>query len=73
MDRGALELKEYELITRELPPESIKVLKNHILVLYLFDFPTYPALKHNLIVEFEYNFTSQDSFYSFHENKDNIT
>ena len=59
----------HDLITRELPLESIKMLKNDILVLYLFDYTAYPPLKSNVAVEFEYNFTSQDSFYSFHENR----
>ena len=62
-------LNEYQLTTRQLPPPRIKLLKDDTIALYLFDFSSYPRIKNKVTVEFGFKFSTQDSFYTFHENK----
>ena len=62
-------LDEYGLETRQLPPKNIWLLNHDILAVYLFDYTSYPKLKDKVAVEFEYQFFNNMSFYTFHENK----
>ena len=73
-DKGPTEnvnliLKGYGLITRQLPPRKIKLLRNDVLVLYFFDYISYPPLQDNVTVDFDFKSYSKGSFYSIHENK----
>ena len=62
-------LNGYQLTTRQLPPSRILLLKDDILVLYLFDYTSHPPLKDEVTADFYFNFVNQYPFYTFHENK----
>ena len=66
-DQGVL--KGYQLVTRQLPPQRIKLLKDDILCLYLFDYTSYPHIEKNKTVDFAFKFKGEGPFYTFHENK----
>ena len=63
------QLEEYSLLTRQLPPKKIKLLKNDILAYYLFDYTSHPPLRDNTTAQFTYRFPSQQPLYTFYENR----
>ena len=61
-------LDTYELITRQLPPRKIKLLKNDVLVYYFFDFTVYSPLKNGVTLELDLSFSQNSSFYQLQQN-----
>ena len=62
-------LNQYELTTKQLPPQRIKLLKNDIIALYLFDYAASPPLLSNMTARFDYDFSAEEPFFTFFENK----
>ena len=62
-------LQRYNLITRQLPPPNITLLRHEVLVLNFFDYTTYPPLLDGITAHFDFRSFNKAPFYKIYSNK----